>query len=139
MLHGLYPQCSPMAQYNMYTKVPTKIIKNGIDASSKNINKFFFVYLKNITFIIKKRLFSIKNINSHFNYVNELVKPIYDYLKNGERYSSGGYVNNSPKLIIPFLDYLRTEIPFSDLKNFGQACRNNEKLSQEEENNTNNS
>lgn len=58
----------------------------------------------------------------------EVGKPIYDYLKNGERYSSAGYVYDSKKLIPLFCEYLKSKIPAEDLKHFNLACKNNPKL-----------
>jgi len=51
------------------------------------------------------------------------MKPLYDYLKDGDRYSSEGHYNASERLIIPFFEWC-TNLDDNEWRNFKKALNN---------------
>lgn len=58
----------------------------------------------------------------------EYMKPLYNYLKNGEKYSSTGYYNSSSRMVVPFFDYALKHMSDEDFKTLSISVKNNDKL-----------
>lgn len=52
------------------------------------------------------------------------MKPLWDYLKAGDRYSSGGNYTPSERLIIPFFEWACNQLNRDEFKQFGKALIN---------------
>lgn len=58
----------------------------------------------------------------------EYMKPLYDYLKDGQKYSQGGWYSPSKRMVIPFFEWVVNNLDDDEIRNFSKALNNCKQL-----------